>query len=115
MVAMIDVDWEPRTVSIFPDISNAERCTKTIEENTYTIFYEVMSRWVINGNAITIERAHVDTDTYRSWLDWEGMPDNGIPPHISFGGAVVSGEGDPTFYSRWEHRTISALADGRIK
>src|ERR1700741_5558785 len=94
-----DSDKRPeRDYVIAPDIMCCEIVTKTQHDNCYTLHYVWMSR--IWGAFEKIEIAHVNSRTYRQWLDTYDMP-NGIPPHIQFGGAVVAGARDPTFHARW--------------
>ena len=53
------------------------------------------------------EVAHVNSRRYRAWLEsYDLNARGGVPPHIEFGGAVVSGAADPTFKDRW---TVYAL------
>lgn len=91
--------------------------TKIIEENTYTTVHSAMTRMSlpVGSNSFSFQTALVDSDTYREWMTELGPTPNGIPPHIGFGGAVVSGKRDPTFKTRWEERTIIALLEGRIQ
>ncbi len=87
-------------ILIMPDITAHEHgVTKTAQHNCWTIHHSWMMRWNLDtGQA---QRAHVNSRAYRRWLI-EHPPENGIPPHIQFGGAVVAGKGDPTFHARWE-------------
>lgn len=87
-----------RGVFIMPDIIRCEIRNKTQHENCWTIHYVWMMR--VHGEFERVEIAHVNSRVYRQWLDSYPMPD-GIPPHIQFGGAVVSGAPDPTFKDRW--------------
>lgn len=84
---------------IMPDIMRCELRSKTQHDNCWTIHYVWMDR--VWGFFDRVEVAHVNSRAYRAWLDTYPMPD-GIPPHISFGGAVVAGERDPEFYNRWK-------------
>lgn len=83
---------------IMPDIRHCEIRTKTQHNNCWTIHYVWMNKF--HGMFEDLQIAHVNSRRYRQWLDTYDMPD-GIPPHIQFGGAVVSGTGDPKFHSRW--------------
>lgn len=87
-----------REFIIMPDILHCEVRTKTQHENCWTIHYVWMMR--CEGFLENVEVAHVNSRLYRQWLETHPM-ENGIPPHIQFGGAVVSGEGDPEFHARW--------------
>lgn len=83
---------------IMPDIVGGETATRTQENNTWTYHYV----WMVRMHTETgqIQRAHVNTRLYKSWLETYEMWDN-IPPHIQFGGAVEAGESDPEFYNKW--------------
>lgn len=96
---------------IMPEFLFTERADRFAEENCWTILYRVMCR--ITPDWKGYQRTTVGTDTYRQWLR-ETPPENGIPPHIAFGGAVVAGERDPTFYDRWVARTKAKLASGEL-
>ena len=96
---------ERRTI-ILPNLFRAESATKIrdLENNWITIIYQWMDR--VTGESVfdlaaTWECAHISTRRYRQWLETY-QHENGIPPHIGFGGAIMSGEGDPTFYPRWQ-------------
>ena len=109
MAAIEPVTIPARKIHIFPDVMYCERQTVFEEENTKTIIYTIMNRWDFDNQSLYI--ASVGTDRYEEWLK-EMPPKNGIPPHIQFGGAIVSGESDPTFYHRWEARTRAHLRSG---
>ena len=87
-------------IVIMPDIIRCEQAWKTQHENCWTIHYFWMVKWNLESGQVWL--ATSDSRIYRHWL--EVHPEcfhDGIPPHISFGGAVVSGEPDPEFYNRW--------------
>lgn len=89
---------------IMPDILRVEAQSKTQHDNCWTIHYQWMCRGTEQSGWLLPEAiAHVDSRMYHQWLR-EGdyfTTDARIPPHIQFGGAVVSGERDPTFHQRW--------------
>jgi len=89
-----------REVWIVPDIHHFGTYTKTQHDNCWTVHHVWMSR--IWGFLERIEIAHVNSRTYRQWLELHPESfDMGVPPHIQFGGAVVAGKGDPEFKARW--------------
>lgn len=90
--------WRRSGVVIMPDICHAEVSTRTQHANTWTIHYVWMVRLDLDTGHI--QRAHVNCRAYRQWLETYLLKD-GVPPHIAFGGAVVSSKGDPEFHSRW--------------
>ncbi len=96
---------ERRTI-ILPDIFRAEVCTRIrdTENNWITLVYQWMNRIVGEGVFDPDSRwqfAHTSMRRYHQWLETYHS-DDGIPPHISFGGAIVAGERDETFHSRWQ-------------
>ncbi len=96
---------------IIPSMRGLENPTYLVEDNCKTIIYSLMQRLDFTNKII--EFAEVGTQRYRDWLKDE--PDEKIPPHIQFGGAVIPGEGDPTFHSRWVQRTLDHIANGDFK
>lgn len=82
-----------------------------IEENTITNLYNRMEVWDFPNTQLRIVR--VDSPEYLDLIA-KHPPENGIPPHITFGGAVVAGKGDPTFHPRWEDRTRRHIASGKF-
>lgn len=86
---------------IMPDITMSECRTRTQHDNCYTLHYVWMNR--VWGFFDRVERTHVNTRTYRQWLDIYPRDRMlyGISPHIQFGGAVISGPADSTFHARW--------------
>ena len=101
----------PDTVHIFPDIRFCESQTQMVEENTKTIIYNWMNKWNVTKG--TWETRKVGSPEYAQWMI-DHPPEDGIPHHISFGGAVVAGASDPTFKDRWYARTIEHLKTGRL-
>ena len=96
---------ERRRVIILPDIIRIEQATDVFDHqnNWKTTVYQWMDR--IIGDSVfdptaTWQCAHITTRTYRQWLETYDT-ENGLPPHISFGGCIVAGEADLTFYPRW--------------
>jgi len=89
-----------------------------VEENTITIQYSHMKMFVTHTRTVNdkpyagwdIKTLKVGTPEYEAAL--KEHHHDPIPPHIQFGGAVVSGIGDPNFRSNWEVRTIAHLANG---
>lgn len=98
---------ERRRIIIIPDLRFMEGTYQKVydhENNWITIIYAYMNRVIGEGifdPSAHWEFANVHTRRYRMWLETYEMK-NGIPPHISFGGAIESGQGDPTFLSRWQ-------------
>ncbi len=96
-----------RRVVILPDITRIEGAThlRDYENNWITIVYEWMNRVTTSDSILSPnsrwETAHTSMRRYRQWLEIYEAKD-GLPPHIQFGGAIEAGEGDPTFYSRWQ-------------
>lgn len=101
---------EARKVIVYPSFMR-EESRRFAEENCWTYIHTMMERWDVSAG--TIEFARVDSDRYREWMK-EELPENGIPPHIVFGGAVVAGNGDPTFHPRWVERTRQKLISGEL-
>ena len=84
---------------ILPDLVFLETALRIEYGNFYTTIYHHMIR--MQGFFDRVERTTADTPTYQLWLLGYPLKD-GVPPHISFGGAIRSiPGGDPTFYSRW--------------
>ena len=85
---------------IVPDITHAEKVDRipSGDNNWYTLIYRWMVRIEIESGRM--EFTHTATRRYKMWLETYHL-ENGIPPHIGFGGAIESGKGDPTFYDRW--------------
>jgi len=69
-----------------------------MENNWWTICHVHMVRF--RGFFEDMQFSTIYHRRYRNWLETYHMKD-GIPPHIQFGGAIVAGEGDPTFHQRW--------------
>ena len=95
---------ERRTI-ILPDISRVETSIKIYDRqnNWITTIYQWMNRVVGEGIFDPQSKwwtAHICTRAYRNWLQTYETKD-GIPPHISFGGAIEAGERDITFKDRW--------------
>jgi len=95
-----------RRVVILPDILRIENQTRIFDRksNWITIVYHWMNR--VTGESIfdpatKWETTHTSTRRYRQWLETYHT-DDGIPPHISFGGAIEAGERDETFHCRWQ-------------
>ena len=89
---------------ISPDVMNLQSQTVTHHQNWRTIHHNWMMRMEREFGLGRIEIAHVNSRRYREWLA-EGdyfLEDEGIPPHIQFGGAIKAGSGDPTFRERWK-------------
>lgn len=89
-----------RNVVIMPDIVQCEHVWKTQHDNCWTIHSFWMMKWDLDSGSI--QRVTSQSRTYRQWLELH--PEcfhEGVPPHISFGGAVTSCDGDPEFYKRW--------------
>ena len=84
-----------------PDITRAEvvHRIRDHQNNWWTLCYVHMMRF--RGHFEDMQLATIYHRGYKNWLETYEMKDN-IPPHIAFGGAVVAGEGDPTFYPRWQ-------------
>lgn len=104
---------ERRTI-IIPDIIRIEHAThlRDYENNWITIIYQWMNR--VRGGGLfdpdsRWECAHTSTRRYRQWLETYETDDR-IPPHISFGGAIEAGQGDPTFYPRWQEYARETFA-----
>lgn len=99
----LTTDWKSARYIIMPDYFRGER-SKTQHDNTWTIHHQWMMR-ATPDNPFWGPMAHVNSRTYREWLEeggyWQSENEPGIPPHISFGGAVVAGRGDPDFKRRW--------------
>lgn len=86
---------------IIPDIRFIEHrdVVRSQSNNWISIIY----RWMIkveSDSLIPVDTAHTSMRKYRQWLETSTQED-GIPPHIQFGGCIISGEADPTFKSRW--------------
>lgn len=92
----------PTRYVIMPTVDRIERQSKTRHDNCWTIHYVWMTRGTVE-NPFFGETTHVNHRRYAEWLAEGGfdLEAPGIPPHIQFGGAVVAGERDPMFYSRW--------------
>ena len=91
---------ERRRIVIMPDIVMADQVMRlpNVEKNWYTLVYRWMLRVDMDSGMAT--RTITSTRLYRQWLETYET-DSGVPPHIAFGGAIESGEADPTFYPRW--------------
>lgn len=94
-----------RRVVILPAISfiTCQKLIKDFENNWQTVVYEYVDR--ITGESIfdpnvIVETAYSHSRQYRQWLETYELKE-GIPPHVQFGGAIESGQPDPTFYPRW--------------
>jgi len=89
---------------LMPSLYFLEGPIRTQRDNCWTLHYSWMMRAPAD-DPLCGQTVHVNTRTYREWLaegDYFQPTDTaGIPPHISFGGAVVPGKGDPTFHQRW--------------
>lgn len=98
-------DRPNRRTIILPNISRIEAAQYyySTENNWITIIYPWMDRIIGESifDYISWQSTHISTRLYRQWLDAYQIKD-GIPPHISFGGAIKSGEPDETFYPRWQ-------------
>jgi hypothetical protein len=90
----------PRRI-IMPSMMHVEQVMRLPdrEENWYTLIYRWMMRWDLEANEA--ELTVTSTRRYRQWLETYET-DDGIPPHICFGGAIEAGAPDPTFHSRWK-------------
>jgi hypothetical protein len=84
---------------ILPDLRFAHVCHKmgSVENNWWTIFH--VHRVRFRGAFEDFQCSTIYHRRYRNWLETYHRQD-GIPPHIQFGGAIESGESDPTFYPR---------------
>lgn len=102
--APLTTDWKSARWIIMPDYFRG-RSTKTQHDNCWTIHHHFMIRTTPDNPFGYEGYAHSDSRTYRDWLAeggyWESDREQGIPPHIQFGGAVRAGSGDPTFHQRW--------------
>lgn len=100
----LTTDWKSARYLIMPDYFRDNGRSKTQHDNTWTIHHQWMMR-ATPDNPFWGPMAHVNSRTYREWLEeggyWQSPEEPGIPPHISFGGAVVAGRGDPMFKPRW--------------
>lgn len=103
----------PKFKYVFPCIRDAQYSwdNRFAEENCYTAVDRYMTAITEDGRWFNLK---VDSDAYRAWVA-ENVAPGEIPPHINFGGAVVSGKGDNTFYLRWKLRTLAHLQSGRLK
>ncbi|AGR47902.2 hypothetical protein PHIM7_203 [Sinorhizobium phage phiM7] len=80
-----------------------------VEENTITTLYTRMSMWNFADQKFRI--LPIESVLYQDLI---AIYPRDNPPHIHFGGAVVAGKGDPTFYPRWEERTRRHIANGKF-
>ena len=85
--------------------------------NTYTIVYTVMEKWMTRDKKLVgLSIAEVGTEKYNEWMkDLMIKEPFIIPPHIQFGGCIVSSKvGDPLFKKKWEDRTIERIRRGEL-
>ena len=97
---------EPRRrVIIMPSLEPGRGSTQLIKDfnnNWQTVVHNHMIRIThVEGQEDVVEFAHSHSRRYRDWLSTYETT-NGVPPHIMFSGCIESGQGDPTFKSRWE-------------
>ena len=94
---------------ILPDICRLDATDTVFDRNNNwkTDIYRYMSKFDTETKTF-IDLAHTSTRKYRQWLETYQTED-GIPPHISFGGAIVAGKGDPTFHSRWKEYALATF------
>jgi len=67
--------------------------------NWVTIVYHYMTRWDFDEGIV--ETAIVPTRRYRNWLQTYET-DDGVPPHVAFGGKIEPSDPDPTMFERWQ-------------